>query len=187
MINLKYGNLTFQEAIDYFRSKSVLTPDEFNALMEAQKSRAFTVSGLADKDLLTDIKALIEQSLKGELTYQQFKTTLPDTLAKYGWSFGDKTAWRSDIIYNTNTAAAYANGRAKQQADPELLKLRPFLQYCTMGDTHVRPEHAAWNGIIKAADDPWWNSHTPYVSPGDWYGCRCWRKSLTATEAGMAA
>ena len=52
------------------------------------------------------------------------------------------------------------------QEDKELF---PQLQYLTVNDGRVRPEHAAWDGIIKPVDDEFWNSH---MAPNDW-GCRC--------------
>lgn len=45
----------------------------------------------------------------------------------------------------------------------------PYWQYLTMGDDHVRPEHAALNGVVLPADHPFWRDHYP---PWD-YGCRC--------------
>lgn len=44
-----------------------------------------------------------------------------------------------------------------------------YLKYRTIGDGRVRPKHAAWNGIIKPVNDPFWNTRYP---PNDW-SCRC--------------
>jgi len=43
------------------------------------------------------------------------------------------------------------------------------LTYQTAGDAAVRPEHAAWDGITRPVDDPFWDEHYP---PND-FGCRC--------------
>lgn len=43
------------------------------------------------------------------------------------------------------------------------------LQYRTVGDGHVRPEHAALHGVTLPATDPFWDSYFP---PNGW-GCRC--------------
>jgi SPP1 gp7 family putative phage head morphogenesis protein len=45
----------------------------------------------------------------------------------------------------------------------------PNLQYQTVGDKLVRPEHQLLDGIVKPLDDPFWNTHYP---PNGW-GCRC--------------
>ncbi|MDF7809924.1 DUF935 family protein [Hymenobacter sp. YC55] len=43
------------------------------------------------------------------------------------------------------------------------------LQYRTVGDDLVRPEHRKWDNITLPASHPWWQSHYP---PNDW-NCRC--------------
>lgn len=48
-------------------------------------------------------------------------------------------------------------------------KILPLLKYVTAGDERVRPQHAAWDGIVKPVDDPFWDTRTP---PADWR-CRC--------------
>lgn len=48
-------------------------------------------------------------------------------------------------------------------------KTLPLLRYVTAGDSKVRPEHAAWDGIVLPVDDPFWNNHNP---PNGW-NCRC--------------
>lgn len=45
----------------------------------------------------------------------------------------------------------------------------PLLQFQTVGDSRVRPEHAALDGIIKPVNDPFWNTYSPPIS----YRCRC--------------
>ena len=45
----------------------------------------------------------------------------------------------------------------------------PFLEYQTVGDSEVRPEHAVLDGIVKAIHDVFWTTHYP----PNGYGCRC--------------
>lgn len=44
-----------------------------------------------------------------------------------------------------------------------------YLQYRTARDGHVRPDHAAMDGITLPADDPFWDTNFP---PNGW-NCRC--------------
>lgn len=46
---------------------------------------------------------------------------------------------------------------------------RYYLQYRTAGDSRVRPEHAAMEGITLPIDDPFWEEYYP---PNGW-NCRC--------------
>lgn len=45
----------------------------------------------------------------------------------------------------------------------------PLLQYQTIGDSNVRPEHAQLDGVIRPINDAFWRTFYP---PNDW-GCRC--------------
>lgn len=47
--------------------------------------------------------------------------------------------------------------------------LYPNLMFRTMMDDLVRDEHQKLDGIVKAVDDPFWNTHTPPLG----YRCRC--------------
>jgi SPP1 gp7 family putative phage head morphogenesis protein len=52
----------------------------------------------------------------------------------------------------------------------------PNLQWHTAGDSAVRPEHAALQGLTLSINDPFWKTHIPQLG----FGCRC---SLTQTDA----
>jgi len=45
----------------------------------------------------------------------------------------------------------------------------PLLKYQTAGDSKVRPEHAAWDNIVRPVDDSFWNTHMP----PNGFNCRC--------------
>ena len=54
----------------------------------------------------------------------------------------------------------------------------PWLQYQTKEDNRVRPEHDRLNGLILAADDPFWSQYYP---PNGWR-CRCTVKPYTDAQ-----
>lgn len=54
----------------------------------------------------------------------------------------------------------------------------PYLEYVTMKDDRVRPEHEALDGIILPVDDPFWNSYYP----PNGYRCRCTTRKRTDRE-----
>lgn len=81
--------------------------------------------------------------------------------------------------YNTTIASGQAAAKwVDIQADAETF---PFLQYITVGDDRVRPEHSMLDGVIKEINDPFWRKYYP---PNDWQ-CRCTIKRVrkgVATE-----
>jgi uncharacterized protein with gpF-like domain len=61
------------------------------------------------------------------------------------------------------------------EANKEIL---PLLQYETVGDRRVRPEHAALDNIIRPVGDKFWDTLYP---PNGW-NCRCMVLQLSEGE-----
>lgn len=75
------------------------------------------------------------------------------------------------VWLKTEQDTAFSSGQSadrwvRTQAEKETF---PLLQYQTVGDDRVRPEHRDWDGIVKPVDDPFWDTRIP---PNDW-NCRC--------------
>jgi SPP1 gp7 family putative phage head morphogenesis protein len=68
-----------------------------------------------------------------------------------------------------NAAFALSQSAEQWQQIEDEKDIFPLLQYVTVGDGRVRPEHAQWDGVILPVDDPFWDEWNP---PNDW-GCRC--------------
>ena len=69
----------------------------------------------------------------------------------------------------------------KQRERRELQEMQdafPYWKYLSMGDEKVRTSHAALNGLILPADDPFWRDHFP---PWE-LGCRCQVVGVTQEE-----
>ena len=67
------------------------------------------------------------------------------------------------------TTVANAQSAAQWQDIQRDKKTLPLLKYQTAGDDRVRPLHAAWDGIVKPVDDPFWDTRSPQND----FGCRC--------------
>lgn len=80
-----------------------------------------------------------------------------------------------DETYNRNYLRAeynFATASAEMAAKWEQYERdgdRYYLQYRTVGDSHVREEHAAINGTTLPVSHPFWDTHYP---PNGW-NCRC--------------
>ena len=93
-------------------------------------------------------------------------------------SFSDfkKDAGKIFDEYNKNwlkteyrTASNVSFG-ARQYLDLQADKdIAPLWKYVTAGDERVRQEHDELDGVVKHADDPFWDTYFP---PNDW-NCRC--------------
>jgi SPP1 gp7 family putative phage head morphogenesis protein len=78
--------------------------------------------------------------------------------------------------YNKNYLTAEYNSAIAQARSASLWmeverekSIYPQLQYETVGDGRVRPEHAALDNIIRPVDDKFWDTNYP---PNSW-NCRC--------------
>ncbi len=169
---VKYGDLPFPEAIEHWDDIAGQAHDQY-----------FTVAGATKADLLKDLHEAVRKGIAEGATLAEFRKDFDKAVAKHGWEdfTGSDTpggiAWRTEVIYGTNLRTAYAAGRYDQMR--AVAKDRPYLRY-HHNDTVLtpRPEHLAWDGLILAADDPWWQTHLP---PNGW-GCRCWVESLAERD-----
>jgi len=130
-------------------------------------------------DVATKFKKNIEEFC-GSKTFQQ-TATLTDsmfTLDGKRVSFSDfkKAADGINMNYNKNwlkteleTSYKITQDAEKWAQIEEEQDIFPLLEYRTVGDGRVRPEHASWHGIIKPVGDPFWDDKYPQ---NDW-GCRC--------------
>ncbi|WP_309376014.1 phage minor head protein [Rhodoferax sp.] len=129
--------------------------------------KVFAIAGATNTDLVDDIQKSLVDALKNGTTITQFRKDWDATVQKYGWSYRGSRGWRTSVIFNTNMRSAHMAGRWKQLVANQAQ--RPYLQYRTAGDSHVRPQHRMWNGLIYLLSDPFWQTHYP---PNGW-GCRC--------------
>lgn len=68
-----------------------------------------------------------------------------------------------------NTAFSSAQSADRWVRTQDQKETFPMLQYQTVNDGRVRPEHRDWDGIVKPVDDEFWNTRIP---PNGW-NCRC--------------
>lgn len=101
-------------------------------------------------------------------SYSQFKRKVDVVHKKYNRNY-------LQAEYQTSKRSAQA---ARQWKGFEANKdLFPNLKYMTVGDDHVRDDHAKIHGVIKPVDHPFWNKNG--VPNG--YRCRCYLVPTTET------
>jgi len=176
MPEIDVGKVPFKEAIDHFQGKLKIPSQHWDDMLGDVHAKAFTVAGATKADLLTDFHTAVNDAIKNGTTITEFRKQFDKTVAKHGWSYKGKRGWRTRVIYDTNLRTAHAAG--KWQQFQRLKDRRPFLQYYTVGDERVRPEHRQWHLITLHIDDEWWITHYP---PND-FGCRCGARQLSLRQ-----
>lgn len=180
-----------KEALEFFRGKGYATGFAWQDVWQQEHDAAFTVAKMMNLDLLRDTRAAVDKALAEGQTFEQFREGIESRLVQAGWwgkaEMADpltgeiKTVQlgsprRLRTIFRTNLQTAYAAGHTAQI---EATKAEaPYLMYDAVDDDLTREEHAAWDGLVLPADDPWWDTHTP---PNGW-NCRCGVVQLSAAQ-----
>jgi SPP1 gp7 family putative phage head morphogenesis protein len=134
--------------------------------------------GTPDYDMLFNLResTYIFSAAKN---YQQTKEI--SSLISSGNGFKPFSEFQKDAskvfdTYNKNYLTAEYNSAIAQARSASLWmeverekSIYPQLQYETVGDGRVRPEHAALDNIIRPVDDKFWDTNYP---PNSW-NCRC--------------
>lgn len=169
-------NTPFEEQLEFFKKKLNLPTERWDDVMRSAHDRAFVVAGAANADLLNDLHAAVQRGIETGSGLGQFRKDFAEIVQRHGWTgwTGEGTAageaWRTKVIYQTNTATSYAAGRWKQLTDPKLLQIRPYWKYIHAdGVVHPRPLHLSWNGLVLPYDHEFWKTH---FCPNGW-GCHC--------------
>jgi len=171
-----------EKALEFFRQKGFKIGFDHRDVWQAEHQAAFTVAKAMQMDLLRDIREQVDAAIELGLPFQEFRDTLKPKLVQRGWwgrsmMTDPKTGETKEVqlgstrrlkfIYDTNLRTAHAEGQwARIQETKDTL---PFLMYDHLSSAHERKEHAAWDGMVIPADDPWWQSHYPVKAPN----CKC--------------
>lgn len=179
--NAEVFSQPFKEQIDFFSQKTPRPTAKWTDIMHGDHDRAFMIAGAKDRDMLIDFQTAIQSAMQDGTGLKTFRNSFDKIVTKYGWSYNGERGWRTRVIFETNVRTSYMAGRLKQMRDPDVLKARPFWQYRhaqIRKPKSPRPQHLAWDGLILAADDPFWDQHFP---PNDW-GCSCGVRTLSARD-----
>lgn len=179
--NLTIETFPNEAAANYIHGKAIASPENFGALPDQLKQRAFTVASIEQTDVLRKIRDAIAKVPEGS-SWDEAKKEIAAHISPFvgtGDAKADMAAAkaRASFLLRTHGFQAYAVARHQQQM--ETVSVFPYWKYETVGDDRVRSSHKALDGKIVKANDPWWKTHYP---PWDW-GCRCIVVSLDEEDA----
>lgn len=177
-MSLNFEPVPYEEAARIVAEKQIMSKAAFDALCDELKARAFTVAGLEDLRAVQEIRDAIAELPMGA-AWEDVKAQVVEKLEAGGFS---KAAadHRATLLLRHHGFAAYAQENYRELR--EMQDVFPYWKYKTMGDEKVRSSHAALDGLILPADDPFWKDHFP---PWEW-NCRCMVVGVTEEEYGSA-
>lgn len=127
-------------------------------LTAALRDNAFIFSGWKAVRTMEEAGLMMVDRDGGILPYEEFERAAGDVFRKQGLNL------RAEYQHASQVAQMAAHW-----ADIERDGDRYDLQYRTVGDNRVRPEHRDLDGVTLPPSDPFWQSYYP---PNGW-GCRC--------------
>ena len=179
------------EASRFLRTKGLAPSFRWDDVEPEEHAVAFAVAGVAELEVLEGVRGVVQRALDEGQTIEQFRAGLMEALEARGW-WGPRSVTdpvtgetrtidlsaprRVRTIYRANLRSARAAGQWERiERTKDAL---PWLEY-RLGPSEVhRPDHAALEGAILAADDPFWATHFP---PNGW-GCKCWVRQLSTRQ-----
>ena len=157
----------FKGAIDNLKGKLPESTLAWDDLAGPVHGKVFAIAGATNIDLVSDVQKSLVSALEKSTTIAQFRKDFDASVQQYGWTYKGKRGWRTRVIFDNNMRSAHMAGRWEQLLANS--DRRPYLQYRTAGDSRVRPQHRAWNGLIFRIGDAFLQTHYP----PNGFGCRC--------------
>ncbi|HUU97420.1 MAG TPA: phage minor head protein [Phycisphaerae bacterium] len=149
-------------AIDWLKSKVIMTDAAVEEIGEKYRQVAFNIAGVENERLIELARNKLIESLE---TGKSQAAVVADLRGAFdGWTEG-----QLNTVYRTNVQGAYNAAQWQRLQDDDVREIFPAYQYVAIDDDRVRPAHLAMNEKVFAATDPiwaiWW--------PPNGYNCRC--------------
>lgn len=144
------------EAIAFFKAKTLLTSEDYYALLDDLKATAFTVAKVAKMDILNDIFQAVTGAITEGETQKDFGARLGDIMTAKGWE--GLEPWHQETILRNNAQTSYSVGRFRQL---ETKKDRFYGEYDTVEDMRRTDLCAQLDGKVFPMDHPFWDTWWP--------------------------
>lgn len=171
-----------EEVIRYFEQKGNQPSFDWRDVAPREHAMKFTVAKTAGFDVLQDLREAVDDAIRNQVSFEDFKDNIEPTLRRKGWwgrkladdpvtgkpsiqQLGSVRRLRTIHWANVSTARAAGNWERIQRTKDFL----PFLRYGRSISERRRPLHASWEGITLPVNHGWWLTHFP---PNDWL-CKC--------------
>lgn len=172
--------MPFEDALAFFESKQIITPAEFDAMRDRYRAGGFVARRLASERMELIARDLIARLLSQDLTIDEVRRSLRDAESEDAAALGVTPASSAylETVVRTNVATAYGHGRWLAMNDPAVVALRPYMQIRTAGDSRVRANHAALNGVVLRLG----TDEAAYYATPLGFNCRCVATSLSQRQ-----
>lgn len=171
-------DLPWEDALAAFRERVPTRDNELERLLDAYVQRSEEARQLALEQVQKYVKDSLESHIRDGGSFRDFAQDIDDGKVSLGITADDPSYLK--MVFRTNVQSAYGAGRFRAITDPDVIEERPYVQYRTVGDARVRPEHAVLDRTIYDANSELWHR----IAPPNSFNCRCSMVSLSKDEVG---
>lgn len=164
------------EILRIFGNRRILDTAAFEALADEYKAQAGRLVEVWNTRFVEAVYAELVTALRNGESVRDVVPRLQmhlDTYAsQHGLTIFSGERWSpayADVVFRTNTQAAYAGGLYSQTFTPAAVVRVPFWMFATIQDDRVRPQHAALDGLVFRKDDAAGRFYLPPIG----FNCRC--------------
>ncbi len=180
LTTIKFGEVSFDEAIRALRDMVPMTDAEFGALDALAKQRAFSFADAYTDSMAKAVQNILADTVAGKIPTTEFMDRANAVLAEYGTSL---TSFQAQTIFETSLSRVFNDGSLRRvMNNPLIQSAYPYFGIDTAADSRVRPNHYAldWRRIrtVFPITDM---LLTAWPLPAG-YRCRCARRFFSEAQ-----
>ena len=172
----KHALGAYDEALEYYKKRMTLTPEDVEKLKKLYGQKALSVvkgaSDMVEKRAAEAIKESLESGEHVKDAVARLRGALEGT------GIIEPSPFLCETLIRSSIGAAYSAGQWNALKDPALAEVHEGFLYVITGDNRVRETHQEWDGFNGPKDHDFWQTHYPLCG----YNCRC-HAIPTFTEA----
>jgi len=165
-----------EDALRWLRTKTTVPVSSFREAQGRIETKAFEMAGQEDAHVLDAVRGQIEAAVREGKSFAEFRKDLRGLYDRIGVS--EMSPWHTETVFRNNVFQSFGAARYQQMSDPDVVALRPYWLYKTVGDADVRPSHRALDGMVYPAGHDFWQTYYP----PNGHRCRCVVRTLSHRE-----
>jgi SPP1 gp7 family putative phage head morphogenesis protein len=160
----------FEEAIQWFLQRVVLSSDEAAQVDDDTRQRSFWIGGGLQLQAIQNVFDHIAKSLKNGEPFEDFKKRVKDILSDPA---------HTETVFRNAVQRSYNAGRYQQMKAPDVARFRPYWMFDAVLDSRTSTICTVRDKTILPQDNQWWASNIPPLH----HRCRSGIRSLRKAEA----
>lgn len=166
----------FDEAVEWFAARIPLTADMAAELAQYSRTRAFTISGVAQLDIVQQVYDSLLDAIGKGTPLDEWKDAIEEKLTN---AWGKRDSARLETIYRNSTQQALNAGRWREQNRPDIKALRPYGLFDAIDDGRTSEICKHWSDVVLPLDEFARRNAVPQLH----HRCRSQIRNISEREA----